>query len=185
MRFLRRSFLFFLAVLFLVEAWIWDYFAAAGRWLAARIPFATLKAAIARGVSYLPPYAALVLFAIPGLIVLPFKIGGLWLIARGHIIAGGFVFMAAKVAGVGVAAFLFELTRDKLMTLGWFARLYATVLVWRDWAHRLIDPFKAAMKARMRVLKARILRLAAGDGGGLAKTVMRLRERIRRGRFQG
>ena len=185
MRFLRRTLLFTLAVLFLIETLIWDGFAAAGRWIGAHIPFAELKAAVARGIARLPPLAALVLFAIPGLVVLPFKIGGLWLIAHGHLILGAGVFMAAKIAGVGVAAFLFELTRDKLMTMNWFARLYAAVMKWRDWAHRLVDPYMSVIKVRVRTMKASILRSIVGERGRLGKTIARLRERIRRLRMQG
>ena len=185
MRFLRRGLLFTLAIVFLIETWIWDSFAAAGRWIATRIQFAELKAAIERTIQRLPPQVALILFAIPGLVVLPFKIGGLWLIANGHVLLGGGVFIAAKVAGVGVAAFLFELTREKLMTMKWFARLYVKVMAWRDWAHRLVDPYTKDIKAQVRALKLRILRLTAGERGRLSKTILRLRERIRRLRAQG
>lgn len=180
MRILRRYLLFALAIVFLVETWIWDKFVAGWRWLAAHVPFEALKAAIARGVEKLPPYAALVLFAIPGLVVLPFKIAGLWLIGQGHLILGGGVFLAAKIAGVGVAAFLFELTRAKLMTLNWFARLYTTVMDWRDWAHRLVDPYTSEIRAQARALKLRILAATAGERSRLSKTIVRLRERIRR-----
>ena len=185
MKFLRRSLLTLLAMVFLLETWIWDVFATAGRWIGAHVPFEKFKAAVARLIAKLPPLAALVLFAIPGLVVLPFKIGGLWLIASGHVIAGGAVFLAAKVAGVGVAAFLFELTRDKLMTMGWFATLYKLVMGWRDWAHRLADPYLDEIKARVRALKARILRATAGERGRVAKTIVRIRERIRRSNLPG
>ena len=185
MRYLRRTLLFTLAALFLIETWLWDSFAAAGRWIAAHIPFAELKAAVERAIEKLPPQAALVLFAIPGLVVLPFKIGGLWLIAHGHIILGGGVFLAAKVAGVGVAAFLFELTREKLMTMRWFARVYAIVMSWREWAHGLVDPYMKEIKAQARALKLHILRLTAGQRGRLSKTISRLRERIRRLQARG
>jgi hypothetical protein len=185
MKILRRSLLMLLAVVFLIETWIWDAFAASGRWIAARIPFREFKAAVARLIQTLPPFVALVLFVIPALVVLPFKIAGLWLIASGHFLAGGAVFLAAKIAGVGVAAFLFELTRDKLMTMVWFAKLYATVMAWRDWAHRLVDPYMNEIKAQVRAIKALILRSTSGERGRLAKTVVRMRERIRRLRMQG
>ena len=185
MKALRRILLTLLALVFLVEAWIWDKFSAAAHALADIIPFQDIKTAVARFVSRLPPYVALALFVIPALVVLPFKIAGLWLIAHGHFITGGAVFLAAKVAGVGVAAFLFELTRDKLMTLAWFARFYAIVMGWRDWAHKLVDPYKAEIKARMRELKARILHAGADDHSGFGRMVWKLRERIRRSRLQG
>ena len=185
MKALRRILLTLLAAIFLLETWIWDAFAAGWRRIGEWIPFADIKAAVARFVSALPPYAALVLFAIPGILVLPFKLAGLWLIAHGHIIAGGAVFFAAKVASVGVAAFLFELTRDKLMTLGWFARVYATVMGWRDWAHRIVDPYKREIKQRMGVLKGTIVRALASERGQLGRAIRRLRDRIRKARGTG
>ncbi len=185
MRFLRRSLLFTLAIIFLIETWIWDSFASLGRWIATSIPFAEFKAAIARAIDKMPPYAALLLFIIPAIAILPFKIGGLWLIAHGHFLAGGGVFLSAKVAGVGIAAFLFELTREKLMSMSWLARTYGTVMRWRDWAHRLVDPYMSTIKAQARTLKAMILRSTAGERGRLAKTIARLRDRIRRLRTQG
>lgn len=183
-RYLRRGLLFLLALVFLLEAWVWDVFAAFGRFLDARLPFAAVRRALEQAILRAPPYVALALFVIPGLLVLPFKLGGLWLIAHGHIFWGGFVFLMAKFATVGVAAFLFELTRDKLMTLSWFARLYVIVMCWRDWAHRLVDPYLAAIKARARRLKDSALQALSGDGGSsLSKRIFRLRARIRRSRF--
>ncbi len=184
MKYFRRLLLIFLAILFLFEAWIWDCFAATGRWLAVHIPFARAKRLIEQGIAKLPPYAALVLFVIPGLTVLPFKLAGLWFIAHGHWLLGGMVFLAAKMAGVGVAAFLFELTRDKLMTLGWFVRLYSTVIGWRQWAHQITDPYLAEIKIRARVLKDTIKRIAAGERSHLARVITKLRKRIHRTREQ-
>ena len=184
MRILRRTLLFALAVIFIIETWIWDSFSAAARWIGAHIPFDKFKAAVARIIEKVPPLVALFLFAIPAIVVLPFKIAGLWLIANGHFIAGGSVFLMAKVAGVGVAAFLFELTRSKLMTMDWFARFYAMVMRWREWAHGLADPYLVEIKAQARSVKVTILRFTAGERSRLSKTIVRLRERIRRMRAQ-
>ena len=45
---------------------------------------------------------------------------------------------AASVA----TAFIFDLTRPKLLQLPWFRSLYDRVMVWLAWAHDLIDPIK-------------------------------------------
>lgn len=185
MKVLRRTLLTILAIAFLIETWIWDSFAALGHWIADRIPFAAFKAAVERLVARLPASVALCLFVIPAFVIFPFKIGGLWLIAHGQIIAGGLVFIAAKFAGVGAAAFLFELTRDKLMTMEWFAKLYRLVMGWRAWAHRLVDPYMAEIRARMRAVKDQVLRATMGERGQLARTILRMRERMRKRRMQG
>ena len=181
----RRSLLFLLALVFLLEAWVWDRFAAFGHWLDERLPLRAARHTLEQSILRAPPYVALALFVIPGLLVLPFKLVGLWLIAHGHIVWGGFVFLMAKFASVGVAAFLFELTRDRLMTLGWFARLYAMVMRWRDWAHGLADPYLKTIREQARAIKEKALRVLSGDSkSGCAKRIFRLRAQIKRSRSQ-
>lgn len=181
MRQLRRIPLYVLALLFLFEAWLWDFFRAFGDWLAARIPFERFKAWIIVVIGRLPPYAALLLFCIPVIVIFPFKIAALWLIAKGHLLFGGCAFFAAKVAGLGVTAFLYNLTSEKLMTLGWFRWAYAIVMRWRDWAHALVDPYKQQLKAFMQAQREWALRLVGGrNAGPFNRLVLRLRQRIRR-----
>ena len=52
-------------------------------------------------------------------------------------------FFLAKTAGVGSAAFLFEICRPKLMELAWFVRVYALGMRVRHWAHVQVEPFQA------------------------------------------
>ena len=54
---------------------------------------------------------------------------------------------AAKVVSMGVTAFIFDVTRPKLLQLPWFCRLYEWVLKWLAWAHALIDPVKTEIRA--------------------------------------
>ncbi|OYU47283.1 MAG: hypothetical protein CFE31_17315 [Rhizobiales bacterium PAR1] len=159
-----RPLWFFLALLFLVEAWIWERLKPAVAWLVGLIPFERFKAALATGIARLPPYATLLVFAIPGLMLLPFKLAGLWLIGGGHVIAGGLVFLMAKTVGLAVTAFLFETCRPKLMELGWFVRFYALMLRLKDWAHRQTEPARRALhlfKIRLGNQKSRVLAFIA------------------------
>lgn len=171
---LRRAALFVLAVLFLVEAWIWDLFSAAGHWLAGVLHLSRAIAAVRGFISKLSPYATLPLFVIPALTIFPFKILALWLIAHGHVIYGGLTFFAAKTVGVGVTAVLFDLCREQLLSIGWFAAGYRRVMLVRAWAHELIAPLRARV-ARLRA------RLSAMMGEGrFGHQIMRLRLKIRR-----
>ncbi|HUN11708.1 MAG TPA: hypothetical protein PLE50_05475 [Rhabdaerophilum sp.] len=149
MRRLLRPLWFLLALIFLVEAWIWDRLDPVVGWIVARLPFKALKVAIADGIARLPPYATLLVFAVPGVILVPFKLAGLWLIGGGHVLAGGFVFLLAKSVGLGVTAFLFHACQPKLMQIGWFVRLYDLVLRLRAWAHRQTEPARRLI-ARLR-----------------------------------
>ena len=141
-----------LALLILFEEWGWEplqrLLAAIGRWPGLR----WIEGAIRR----LPPYGALALFALPSLLLVPVKLGALWLIGHGQVVAGAVVIVAAKVAGTAVVARLFTLTRPALMRLAWFAALYSR---WTRWKAALLARVRASKPWRTaRVLKKRALR---------------------------
>lgn len=50
------------------------------------------------------------------------------------------------MVGVAVIAFLFDVTRDKLMQMAWFRRLYDRVMWLHDWAHIQVEPLKAQLR---------------------------------------
>ena len=147
MRMISRIFWTVLAVLFLIEAWLWRHTEPLVEAIVRAIPLARMKAAIAAGVNRLPPFAVLFVFVIPAGLLFPFKLAALWLLAEGQFLLGAGVFVLAKLVGVAVTAFLFETCKAKLLQMGWFAALYAWVVrVW-TWAHGLVDPIKARIKA--------------------------------------
>ena len=75
----------------------------------------------------------------------------------------------AKFLGVGVAAFVFDVTRQKLLEMAWFEKLYEFVLALRAKANELVDP-----------VKQRIKEVLGGDGGGWSSRVLRLIQRFRK-----
>lgn len=145
MRRLLRPLWFVLALAFMLEAWLWDHLGPVVRAIIDTLPLKRLKDLAARGIARLHPYATLLLFFLPGLILLPFKLVGLWLIARGHFIAGAFVVFLAKSVGLAVAAFLYELCHDKLMTIPLFRRLYHWTQRARAWSQKQIAPARQAI----------------------------------------
>jgi hypothetical protein len=84
-----------------------------------------------RRIAALPPAPALLVFVVPVLLLLPVKVGALWLIARGRALLGLAVVVVAKVVGTALVARLFMLTRPQLMRLTWFARLYGRWVAWK------------------------------------------------------
>lgn len=144
-----------LALVILFEEWGWEPLQ---RWMAAigRLPvFRQLEALVRR----LPPYVALVVFFLPGLLLLPIKLLALWLIGIGRPGLGLAVIVLAKVVGTAVVARIFALTQPALMSLPWFARLHARWTVWKDgllaWA-RASAVWRSARAIRLRV--RRVLR---------------------------
>lgn len=117
-----------LALLILFEEWGWQPLQQALAWLGARLRLQWLEARVRA----LRPYAALAVFLLPSLLLLPVKLLALWLIGHQHLLLGTTVIVAAKVAGTALVARLFTLTRPALMKLAWFARLYARWTAWKE-----------------------------------------------------
>ena len=119
---LLRPLLILLALIFLFEAWLWEQLEPIVALDRRVIPLARIKAAVARWIRALPPSATLLVFLIPVVLLLPFKLLGLWLLATAS--ARRQRARAAKVVTLGITAFIFDLTRDKLLQLAWFRWLY-------------------------------------------------------------
>ena len=149
-RWLRRLGGGLLALLILFEEWGWEPL---HRLLArlGRLPvLRQLEAAIAR----LPPHAALVVFLVPALALLPVKLLALGLIAQGQRMLGLAVIMVAKLVGTAVVARLFALTQPALMQLPWFARAYGR---WSVWKAALLVQVRATWAWRVaRVVRRRV-----------------------------
>lgn len=134
---LRRLLLGLLALVLLFEEWGWEPLQAALARLG-RLPiFATLE----RWVRSLPPWAALALYVLPALALLPAKLLALWLIGHQHALLGLGSLLAAKALGTAVLARLFTLTQPALMKLEWFARLYPR---WKAWKDELLAQVRAS-----------------------------------------
>jgi hypothetical protein len=171
-----------LAAVFLIEAWLWDKLGALLTFIAASIPFEALKQSLVRAINALPAPVVLLVFLIPIAMIEPFKIVGLRLIAHHHLFYGIAAFVAAKVFGLGVAAFLFDATRGKLLSMPWFARFYAWVMKIRGLAHELLEPYKQRLREALAPVRQRLreLRASLAAHAGLGRKLVMLRARARR-----
>ena len=106
------------------------------------------------------PAICLALFLIPILMMLPFKFAGVWLIARGHTLQGLFVFVLAKATGTFLAARLLAITKNKLMTIRWFAYCFDKFIGWKDGVKNYIHA-TASYQAYRKMRDALDARLAA------------------------
>jgi len=158
-----------LAIIFLIEAWLWDHLEPIVARVVAAIPLARFKQWLTERVDALPPAMTLIVFAVPIIPLFPLKLIGLYLLTHEYWLTGVSTFLFAKLLGVGVTAFVFDVTRDKLMEMGWFERLYALVMKLRAKASELVDP-----------IKRRIRELIAGNGEGWSSRTLRLIQRFRK-----
>ncbi|UWU92523.1 hypothetical protein [Bradyrhizobium sp. CB1015] len=158
-----------LAIVFLIEAWLWDHLEPIVAKVVAAIPLARFKQWLTERVDALSPAMTLIVFAVPVIPLFPLKLVGLWLLAHEYWTSAVFTIVFAKLVGVGVTAFVFDVTRDKLLEMRWFERIYALVLKVRAKAAALVDP-----------IKRRIRELIAGDGEGWSSRTLRLIQRFRK-----
>jgi hypothetical protein len=145
----RPLLLLLLAAAFLFESWFWQCCIALGRRIVALIPWAALKARVAAVVAKLPAPVVLVIFLIPVAIIEPMQTVCVYLIARGYVLSGILGFVALKFFGLGLIAVMFDLTREKLLSMAWFAWVYAKFVAFHAFAHDLIAPYKTAIVKEM------------------------------------
>jgi hypothetical protein len=180
MRRLLRPLWIFIAAVFLLEAWLWSHLAPAVSWIVDRLALPALKARLAGWVGRLPARAAVVVFLVPMLLVLPMKLLGVWLLSRGSWVLALALLVTAKVVSVGLTAFIFQITKPKLLQLAWFRWVHARVVAVLAWAHGQIDPVKARLRAALASYTRRVrAHLARGDGR-LWRRILRLRRRAHR-----
>jgi hypothetical protein len=173
MRHLTRPFWVLIALLFLLEAWLWDHLEPIAAWLVAHLPLRRLKLALAGWIEHLHPMATLVVFLLPGVLLFPFKLLGIYLLAQGHWASAVIMFVMAKFIGLGFAAFVFDVTRGKLLQMAWFCAVYDSVIAWRDWARDEVRPIQRRVRALMYLSRPRRTRK-------LIRRLVRLRRRMNR-----
>lgn len=147
------SFRVLFALLILFEEWGWEPLRHAFAWLASKLPLRWLE----RRLSSLSPSGALLVLLLPSLLILPIKLSAVWLVAKGRVLLGVGVVVAAKMGGTALLAWLFHLLQPALMRLGWFARLYVR---WNAWKAELLGWVRASAVWRTaRAIKLRVRRL--------------------------
>ena len=111
----------------------------------------------------------LIVFIVPVIPLFPLKLVGLWLLTHEYWLSAILTIIFAKFLGVGVAAFVFDVTRPKLLEMAWFEKLYDFVMALRAKANELVEP-----------VKLRIKEVLGGDGDGWSSRMLRLIQRFRK-----
>jgi hypothetical protein len=158
-----------LAVIFLIEAWLWDHLEPIVAWVVSLIPLRAFKQWLADRVDTLSPAMTLIVFIVPVIPLFPLKMVGLWLLTHEYWISAILTIIFAKFLGVGVAAFIFDVTRPKLLEMEWFEKLYDFVMALRAKANALVDPIRVRIKHALR-----------GDGSSWSSRTLRLIQRFRK-----
>jgi hypothetical protein len=169
LRRLFQPFWVLLAVIFLIEAWLWDHLEPIVAAAVARIPLRAFKQWLAERVDTLSPAMTLIVFIVPVIPLFPLKLVGLWLLTHEYWTSAILTIVFAKFLGVGVTAFVFDVTRPKLLEMRWFESLYDFIMGLRAKAAALVDPIKRRIKEAL-----------SGAGHGWSSRMLRLIQRFRK-----
>jgi len=150
-RLLTPPFIILAALLLWFWEWLWEplehFMAMIGRWPLLRLFEAWIAGA--------PRYIALACFIIPGVVLLPFKLLGLYFIGHGAALLGIGTFLGAKVVGTALVARIFALTKPRLMEIAWFARAYGAVVRFKNYVFDTLHRHPVYQRTRAALLAFR------------------------------
>jgi hypothetical protein len=169
MRRLLQPLWILLAIIFLIEAWLWDHLEPIVARVVALIPLHSFKQWLADRVDTLSPAMTLIVFIVPVIPLFPLKLVGFYLLAHEYWLSAILTIIFAKFLGVGVAAFIFDVTRPKLLEMEWFEKVYRFVIALRAKATALVEPIMSQIKDAL-----------SANGEGWLSRMLRLIQRFRK-----
>lgn len=112
----------------------------------------------------LPPWAAVLAFAAPSILILPVKLAAFWFAMHRHFVLAFGAVALGKVLATAIVARLYQILRPTLMSLRWFAWADQTFFQWRDWAYGFVRSLPAWRKTTELIerIRARLAKLASG-----------------------
>ena len=155
---LAAPFVIIAAIIVLLEDWLWDDLVR----LTAIIGRLPVLRQIESIIINLPPYAALAVFLIPSLLLIPVKLAALWFISRGQHTLGLITVVGAKIVGTALVARIYTLTHEKLLRIGWFAKLHERFVSFKARVYAYLKATSIYQSAHE--LKVRMKKLMQGRG---------------------
>jgi hypothetical protein len=143
-----------LALIFLFETWVWDKIVAFARFVAELLPWAQFRDASRRVVNRLPAIVAVLLFGIPLFVAEFGSFISVVMMAMGQVFLGVALYIFMKIFGLLLVPVIFEITREKLLALRWFAWCYEHFETLHEMVRRFVAPYKEAVKQWARELVA-------------------------------
>ena len=163
-----------LALAFLFETWVWRWLVVLARALAGLLPWVRFRDAARRRVARAPAIVAVVLFGVPLLVAEGGAFISVVTMATGHVFAGMALYALMKIFGLLLIPVIFEITREKLMTLPWFVWMFEKFEALHAMAARFVAPYKQSARELVRegwlALRARFQpRARSADSASAAK----------------
>lgn len=147
---MKKVLLSILAISVLLEEWLWDLLTDFEHCLTAWYHLENLERWLANS----PPWVALSAFFIPSLLFLPVEFTALSLSSSGQVVEGISLHIVSQIFSTMILSWIFDITREQLMTFGWFAVLYQTITRWLNWSHeqlRETAAYQHALKTKLAI----------------------------------
>jgi hypothetical protein len=154
---IKKLLLSIFALIVIFEEWLWDILAVTGLWFSRVLHLKKFDTWLLNAT----PNQALLAFLIPLIIVTPFNLFALFLLAHGAIIQGILLEIGVKLFGTLLIARIFHLVKNALLTFNWVAKIYHMISYVLHWAHAIIQhtaiyqhslKLKAAIKIQIAIL---------------------------------
>lgn len=155
---LAAPFVLIAAVVVLLEDWLWDDLARLMAFIGRMPVLRQLENIIAN----LPPYAALAVFIVPSLLLIPVKLSALWLISHGQHALGLFTVIGAKLIGTALVARIYTLTQGSLLKILWFAWLHTRFTAFKQKVYGYLKA--TAIYQSAHELKVKLKKFVLGRG---------------------
>lgn len=145
----------------LFEEWIW----ARARRAMAALARAPMIQSFERRLGSASPALSALAFLLPAVVLFPFKLAGLYLIAHEHPLAGAAVFILAKMVGAALLARVWMVCEPALRRVSWLCVVIDWVLAKKDalkawvrsiWVVRRAKAFLVSTRARARSVERRL-----------------------------
>lgn len=142
---ITNIFVFIAALVIFFEEWVWFKLLRIMKAIAALPIFRTIEAVIRDQ----NKWVSLILFIIPELAFIPVKLSVVWLFGNNHAYFGVILFIAAKIAGTALFAWMYSVTEPKITQFTFVCVIRDKIFAIRQWAHNWIQQKEAYQKAKL------------------------------------
>ena len=150
-RLLSGAFVFVATLFIFFEEWLWFRLLAFMKSVAALPIIRNLENVLRRQ----NKWVSLAVFIIPEFSFIPVKLGVVWLMGNNHAFSGVILFIAAKITGTALFAWMWEVTEAKITQFAWVCWIHNTALKIRAWAHDWIQRQPAYHRAKTFITELR------------------------------
>jgi hypothetical protein len=114
----------------------------------------------------LPPWAAVIAFVAPSILILPVKLAAVWFALHHKFTLSILSIVAGKLLATALVARLYRVLHPTLMRMPWFVRAETWLFAWRDRLYAFVRALPAWQRAAALVKRAKALMRSWFPGGG-------------------